>query len=60
MVLKGGGFVFCERERDLWWGGMVFAEMGLIINGETTIVLEFQLDYSDNCCFGFGRSRWLM
>lgn len=38
---------------------MAFAEMGLIINGEITIVLEFQLDYSDNCCFGFGRSRWI-
>ena len=28
VVLKGGGFVIRERERDLWWGGMVFAEMG--------------------------------
>lgn len=39
---------------------MAFAEMGTIINGVTTIVLEFQLDYSDNCCFGFERSRRLM
>ena len=43
MVLKGGGFVIRERERDLWWRGMVFAEMGPIINGETTIVLDFSL-----------------
>ena len=27
-VLKGGVFVIRKRERNLWWGGMVFAEMG--------------------------------
>ena len=59
MVLKGGGFVFCERERDLWWGGMVCCGNGVMSNGETVIGIEFQLDYSDNCCFGFERSRWI-
>ena len=28
VVLKGGGFVFCERGNDLRWGGMAFGEMG--------------------------------
>ena len=29
------------RGSDYRWGGMAYAEMGPIINGETTIVLEF-------------------